>query len=67
MDHHLAQDLKQRCAKILNDKLVNDEAFAEEWYGLSEGTYLEVPRGHDQVRVGQAWEELCKVKDFNRV
>jgi len=65
VDHHLAQQLKKQMADLLDQRLLEDEAFANEWLGVEEGT---MPAWKVRVVLsklaGEAWEHVCARRNF---
>ena len=65
VDHHLAQQLKKQMADLLDQRLLEDEAFANEWLGVEEGT---MPAWKVRVVLsklaGEAWEHGCARRNF---
>jgi len=65
VDHHLAQQLKRRMADLLDKRLLEDEAFANKWLGIEDGT---MPAWKVRVVLtqlaGEAWEHVCAHRDF---
>ena len=68
VDRHLAQQVKQLISQKLEDKLIADNAFADEWLGLEKGTY---PAWKCRVLLtqlaGDAWDEVCAKRDFEHL
>jgi hypothetical protein len=51
--------VKRRVAQLLDTKLIEDEAFSKEWYGLNEKCFPASDCGILMTQlVGQAWEDL---------
>jgi len=65
VDHHLAQQLKKTMADMLDDRLLENEAFAQRWLGLEDGT---LPAWEVRVAltrlVADAWADVCQKRDF---
>jgi len=65
VDHHLAQQFKRRMADLLDERLLEDEAFANKWLGIEDGT---MPAWEVRVQLtrlaGEAWEHVCTHRDF---
>ena len=68
VDHHFAQQVKSHIAKLLENKLINDDIFFDQWLGLTDGCY---PAWKCRILitqlVGQAWEDICKIRDMERI
>ena len=65
VDHHLAQQLKQKMADLLDVRLVNDDMFGNKWLGLEDGT---MPAWEVRVELtrlaADAWEYVCQKRDM---
>ena len=65
VDRHLAQQVKGYMGRELEAKLAEDAAFAEDWYGLTNGTY---PAWKCRVLLtrlaGNAWQRVCEERDM---
>jgi hypothetical protein len=65
VDRHLAQTLKQKIGRILNDRLASDQDFRLQYFGL-DGKHFSA----SEVRillthmVSSAWKELSKERNF---
>jgi hypothetical protein len=68
VDRHLARQVKAKVADLLTHRLVEDEPFREAWLGLADGTY---PAWKCRVTltelVGEAWERVCRDRDFRKL
>jgi len=65
VDQHIGIELKKLAAAEQLAKLQNDDAFAADWLGVSNGTY---PAWKTRVAVthfvGEAWKKLIRKRDF---
>jgi hypothetical protein len=68
VDRHLAQQLKKKMADLLDERLVEDEQFSTDWYGLEAGTF---PAWRVRVEItklaAEAWTFVCERRDFRRL
>ena len=65
VDRHLAQQFKKGMAKLLDERLVNDEQFRSDWFGLEDGTF---PAWRVRVEItkfaAEAWDHLVRPARF---
>lgn len=68
VDRHLAVQVKKEMGRLLDDKLLEDEQFAEEYLGLADGTY---PQWKCRVLLthllSKAWGNVCGKRDFGKL
>ena len=65
VDHHLAQQFKKKMGDLLDERLLEDEPFANKWLGVEDGT---MPAWEVRVQLtrlaGEAWDYVCVHRDF---
>jgi hypothetical protein len=68
VDRNVAVQIKRQMAALLEQRMIHDDTFFNEWLGLADGTY---PAWKCRVLVtqllGEAWEKLVNEKDFRKL
>ena len=68
VDRHLAQQVKKKMADLLDQRLVDDEVFRNEWLGIDDGT---MPACDVRVALthfaADAWEHVCAQRNFRKL
>lgn len=67
VDRHLAEQLKSIMRARLEDKLVEDELFANKWFGQDETLPAWKVRVEIAALLEDSWKDLCAGKDFAKL